>query len=206
MIRHMKKVVIFLLSVMILASSAYAIQRRNIKPNQLPQTARTYLQTYLADQSIKQVTEVTDEYRVTYEVYLTNGSLIVFNRDGGWKVISMPDQTVPRDIIPADIQVFLERNYGRYWTVTRIAKVKDGYKVTVNGQELLCNTGNMEHMQNQIDADSVYRSKHEGLSEREVEAIHHKKIVKRRRWLKIHDDGSKERETQDKRVKSNGRP
>lgn len=202
----MKKIAIFLLSVMMLTSSAYAIQRRNISANQLPRTARTYLQTYLADQSIRQVTEVTDEYKVTYEVQLTNGSLIVFNRDGGWKVISMPEQTVPRDIIPADIQMFLERNYGRYWTVTRIAKVKEGYKVTVNGQELLCNTGNMKHMQNQIDADSTYRSKHDGLSESEVQAIHHKKVVKRRRALKIRDDGSKERETQDKRIKSNGRP
>lgn len=202
----MKKLTIFLCCLLMLAANTYAIQRRNIKPNQLPQTARTYLQTYLADQSIRQVTEVTDEYKVTYEVLLTNGSMIIFNRDGGWKVISMPEQTVPRDIIPADIQVFLERNYGRYYSVTRIAKMKEGYKVTVNGQELLCNAANMAHMQFQIDADSIYRSDHNGLSESEMEAIHHKKVVKRRRFLKIHDDGSKERETQDKRMKSNGRP
>ena len=180
--------------------------RRNIKPNQLPTSARTYLKTYLADQSIRQCTEITDEYKVVYEVLLTNGSVVVFNRDGGWHSINMPNQKVPHDIIPADVDVFLTRNYGRNYTVTRIIKDSAGYRVTVDGNELLCNTQNMTHLQAQIDQDSAFRAEHNGLTQQEVNAIHQKKIRDRRKWFKINEDGSRNRETQDKRIKSNGRP
>lgn len=202
----MKKYILLLLSVVMLSTSAYAIQRRNITPNQLPASARSYLKSALADQSIRQCTEITDEYKVTYEVLLTNGSTVVFNRDGGWRSISMPNQTVPHDILPADVQTFLQRNYGRNYAVTRIAKENGGYRVTVDGEELLCNATNMQHLQNQIDADSAYRAKHDGLSEQETDAVHQKRVRDRRKWFKINEDGSRQRDTQDKRVKSNGRP
>lgn len=202
----MKKYILLFVSLVMLSVSAYAIQRRNITANQLPAAARTYLQTALADQSIRQCTKITDEYKVTYEVLLTNGSTVIFNRDGGWQSVSMPNQKVPHDILPADVQQFLQRNYGRNYEVSRIVKAKEGYRVTVDGQELLCSTQNMNHLQSQIDADSAYRADHDGMSETEVDAAHQKKVEDRRKWFQINADGSRNRETQDKRVKSNGRP
>ncbi len=202
----MKKHILLAFVMLLVATGTMATQRRNITFNQLPPSAQSYLRTYLADQSVRQCTEITDEYRVQYEVKLTNNSVVIFNRDGGWRSLSMPVNKVPHDILPADVHEFLLKNYGRNYEVTKITKVKEGYRVTIDGNELLCNSSNLKHMQEQIDEKAKYEAKHEGLSREEKQLKKDKRTRDRRRLFNLNDDGSRNRETQDKRIKSNGRP
>ncbi len=202
----MKKHILLALAVLLVATGAMAAQRRNITFNQLPPSAQSYLRTYLADQSVRQCTEITDEYRVQYEVKLTNNSVVIFNRDGGWRSLYMPVNKVPHDILPAEVHEFLLKNYGRNYEVTKIAKTKEGYRVTIDGNELLCSSNNMKHMQKQIDDNAAYRDKHDGQTREDVQYEKDKRTRDRRRFFNLNDDGSRNRETQDKRVKSNGRP
>ncbi len=202
----MKKHILLALVMLMVATGAMATQRRNITFNQLPPSAQNYLRTYLADQSVRQCTEITDEYRVQYEVKLTNNSVVIFNRDGGWRSLSMPANKIPHDLLPADVHEFLLKNYGRNYEVTKIVKAKEGYRITIDGNELLCRSSNLKHMQKQIDENTEFRAKHDGKTREDVQYEKDKRTRDRRRLFKLNDDGSRNRETQDKRIKSNGRP
>lgn len=204
----MKKIFSIMLCLLLAVTCAVAQVRHNLNYNQLPKTAQAFLKTYLADLSTRQVTQAVDSFRVSYEVRLTNDNQVVFNRDGSWRIVSMPNATVPESIIPADIRDFLTRRYGkRGWSVTRIAKAEGGYNVTANGQPMFCNTESMARMDEEQREEREYRAKHNGMGRAEAAAAKNKRQAERNQKIGLHPDGSRDREAANgERKRSNGRP
>ncbi|MDY5969248.1 MAG: PepSY-like domain-containing protein [Bacteroidales bacterium] len=204
----MKKIFPLLFCSLLAVTGVFAQERHNLSYNQLPQTAQIFLKTHLADLSARQITQIVDSFRVSYEVRLTNDNQVVFNRDGSWRVVSMPKTYVPQSIIPADISEFLTERFGkRNWNVTKIAKAKGGYNITANGQTLFCNAESMARMNKEMRDDAEYRAKHNGMSRDEIESEKNKKKTERYQKRGLNADGGRNREAANgKRKKSNGRP
>ena len=204
----MKKILPIALLALLLAGSAVAQERRNLNYNQLPRTAQAFLKTYLANLSTTQITQVTDSFKVQYVVMLTNSNQVVFNRDGSWRIVSMPRASVPETIIPPSIADFLTGRFGkRNWSVTMIAKEKEGYRITANEQTMLCTPESMARMNEAQRADQEFRDKHDGMSQGEVAAAKAKRKAEHFKRLGLNPDGSRDRVAGNgARKKSNGRP
>ena len=72
-----------------------------------------------------------------YELTLTNGSEIVFDRDGNWKDIETNiDSQVPQTFIPANTRSYIKANH-KGQRVVGIEKERNGYEITLsNGIDL----------------------------------------------------------------------
>ena len=47
----------------------------------------------------------------SYDVILTDGTSVEFNRDGEWKEVKSFQQNIPDTLIPAEIKQYVNQNY-----------------------------------------------------------------------------------------------
>lgn len=67
-----------------------------------------------------------------YDVVLTDGTEITFDRNGNWKDIEMRrDRSVPAAFVPAAIATYIRQNQ-KNATITGIEKKKSGYEVELS--------------------------------------------------------------------------
>lgn len=132
----MKKLLILTLA-LVLAGSAFATDRKNIKRDQLPKAALRYAQDNFNNVSIRNIVQITDGSKITYEVKLVDNTLIIFNRDGGVRSVTA-DKEVAEGAIPWGVRYYVKKHH-RGHKVTSVVKNLDGYTITLdNGKEVLC--------------------------------------------------------------------
>ncbi|WP_292010301.1 PepSY-like domain-containing protein [Chryseobacterium sp.] len=88
---------------------------RTIRPDQLPATTKTFLNTYFENESIARVEKnVPAEYDGTvYEVDMTNGYEADFSEDGTWLSVSQENDygSIPTGFIDTKIIQYISQNY-----------------------------------------------------------------------------------------------
>lgn len=100
--------------------------------NTLPQAARlTLSNNFKAKVSVIKIDK--DLGRVSdYEVVLTDGTEIQFDRDGNWKEIEMPvNKGVPEKFLPKEINNYIKDNH-KGEKVVGLEKERSGFEVTLS--------------------------------------------------------------------------
>lgn len=136
----MNKIILTLTLIVSIALSACAKDEYSRNPNTLPLAARTTLKNNFKGK-ISVIKIDKDFGKVSdYEVILTDGSEVTFDRKGNWKDIeSAPDSKVPAKLVPAAISKYVKENHGSA-RIIGIDKDRNGYEIELsNGLELKFN-------------------------------------------------------------------
>ena len=109
----MKRTGIILIGFALMANMACADNDKvtnNI--NELPQVSRTFLSNYFNGNKVSHIKIDKDLFLVdSYDVILTDGTSVEFNRDGEWKEVKSFQQNIPDTLIPAEIKQYVNQNY-----------------------------------------------------------------------------------------------
>ena len=80
--------------------------------NELPQVSRTFLNNQFDGNKVSHIKIDKDLFLVdSYDVILTDGTSVEFNRDGEWKEVKSFQQNIPDTLIPAEIRQYVSQNY-----------------------------------------------------------------------------------------------
>lgn len=110
-----------------------------VSSNDLPMQAQLFLQTYFdeVDFTVRYDKSNRDK---EYEVNLSNGYEVTFNKDGEWTEVDAPySMTVPYQIVPQPIYDYVVNNYTPAG-INEIEKTRSRYNVELtNGVDLYFN-------------------------------------------------------------------
>lgn len=131
----MKSIRFFLLMAMVMTMSLTMSaddDDRVITYDQLPQTAQSFLKQNFSKKVPLIVTADWDDYTIVYE----SGEKVEFDRNGNWKDIECRTSKVPADLVPDQINAYLNQNYpGKI--VVKLERRRMGYEVRIsNGMEI----------------------------------------------------------------------
>ncbi len=109
----MKRIGIILIGLALMTNLACADNDKvtnNI--NELPQVSRTFLNNYFNGNKVSHIKIDKDLFLIdSYDVILTDGTSVEFNRDGEWKEVKSFKQNIPDTLIPAEIKQYVNQNY-----------------------------------------------------------------------------------------------
>lgn len=101
---------------------------------QLPENAKTFLNTYYSGVEVAYVNYDKDNGVSTYDVSLANGHKVEFSSTGEWiSVEATHGQTVPASLVPAAIAEYVAANYSDLG-VNEISRVASGYDVELTDE------------------------------------------------------------------------
>lgn len=136
----MKKNIMLMLSaltVAILSATTLAACSKDgvISPDQMPNKAKNFIETYFPDCSIIEVEYGLDDddfYREKdYDVELSCSVEIEFNKNGEWMSVDCSHNQVPDGIVPEAILGYVKQQYPDNF-ITSIEKERNGYDVELN--------------------------------------------------------------------------
>lgn len=80
--------------------------------NELPQVSRTFLNNYFNGNKVSHI-KIDKDFLIvdSYDVILTDGTKIEFNRDGEWKEVKSFQQNIPDALIPREVRQYVSQNY-----------------------------------------------------------------------------------------------
>lgn len=109
---------------------------RAISQEQLPELTQKFIERYFEKAKILQITMEKELLKRSYEVLLIDGSKLRFSGKGDWKHVTCKKLMFPKEIVPLDIQQYLDVNC-RGCYVTAIEKDRRSCEVKLdNGMEL----------------------------------------------------------------------
>ena len=123
----MKEMKYFLMVLMCLASSSLMADDTPIPVEQLPEVARTFVQTNFKGQKIMYAEKDWN----SFECRLADGTKIEFNKKGAWKKIDRKSVAVPECIVPQAILEYVKANF-EGCVVTKIEKERYGYDIELS--------------------------------------------------------------------------
>ena len=135
----MRKNLILIVALLTCFVASWADNERKISFKELPDEAKVFLKGNFGGEKILWAHE---EYEYThdkkhYEVHLSDGTEIEFDKMGVWKEIDCKFKPLPKNIIPKKIQKFLSETYPDTKSV-KIERDLYGYEVKLsNGRELV---------------------------------------------------------------------
>ena len=131
--KPMKKFLMMLVALVMTASMpAMADNDKVITFEQLPQAAKTLLQTHFADKVPLIVTVDWDDYKVMYQ----SGEKVEFDKKGNWKELDCKVSAVPTALIPEQIKAHVKATFPGT-TIIKIDRDRRGWDVKLNnGLEL----------------------------------------------------------------------
>lgn len=131
----MKKRVIFLLVSVLFSVGAFAADKV-ISFEQLPNNIQEFVRKYFPvdDPMYKHafVTYDSEFFDSSYTVVFTNGDGIEFNKNGEWKDFDCKHCTVPLEILPEAIKIYLSNNLPDK-QIKKIEKNRRSYEVGLVG-------------------------------------------------------------------------
>lgn len=132
----MKKTLLMLLMVVVATATGFARKGYSHDDSVLPEPAKNMISnTFKAKVSLVKVEKEfgrVDEY----EVILTDGTEVSFDRAGNWKSVeTSARQQVPASIVPDAISKYVSKNH-KNTTIVGIEKKRGGYEIELsNGVE-----------------------------------------------------------------------
>lgn len=106
----MKKIKIILLFVVYVLVFTSCNKEKIVSSNDLPAISTNYINTHFSGQQIVQAVKERDDLKITYKVYLNNGTKLEFNKDG--EIIEMEsNEALPESVIHSSILSYVHSNY-----------------------------------------------------------------------------------------------
>jgi hypothetical protein len=84
---------------------------RHITFAELPAKAQSFIKAHFANSEVSYATMDRDFNSTDYEVVLSCGTKIEFDGDGEWKEVDCRRQAVSSDIVPKELQSYVDSNY-----------------------------------------------------------------------------------------------
>ena len=133
----MKKLIILATAMLIAGSfQAKADNDRIIKFNELPAAAQQFTQKYFPNEKVAYTKMERDFLEVQYEVMFSKGPQVEFLKNGEWKDVDCKYNSVPAELVPAQIASYVEQNY-KGAAIVQIDRDTRDYEVKLtNGLEL----------------------------------------------------------------------
>lgn len=129
----MKKI---LMAVAFVATSLLALQScgrddERIDYNKLPSTAQSFITSHYPNATVTSCEKDYDNWSHTYEVYLSDGTHIEFDKHGEWLDVENRVSGVAQSVVPAPIWDYVATHYASFFIVD-IEKDTRGYDVELN--------------------------------------------------------------------------
>ena len=103
---------------------------RIIPAEQLPAAAKTFIQKTFPGQTVSYAT-IDFDGRNTYEVCLSNGVEVDFNKNGVWDKVDCNYSAVPASLVPTNIANYVKTHFAGA-KVVKIDKERHGYDVELS--------------------------------------------------------------------------
>lgn len=100
----------------------------------LPELSQKFIATHFPEEKTAYMLVDIDGFRRTYELMLTSGKELEFNKKGEWKEIDAKIEAVPEAIIPPKIVQFVNENFGESAFVVQIEKKHWGFEVELSNK------------------------------------------------------------------------
>ena len=121
---------------MLLVGTVTFAQNRIINFNELPKLGKDFIIKYFGSENVKHIISDDDYFFNDYELVLTNGTEIEFNKDGEWKDIDGKKNRIPTAFIPKEITSYVNKSFPNTGIV-KIEKERFKYSIELtNGLEL----------------------------------------------------------------------
>ncbi len=106
-----RTLVLALVSVFAVATTAQADVERPITIDQLPASAQQIVKQHFSKNTVALAKVETGVLEKSYDVIFTNGDKLEFDRHGNWTEITCKSSSVPAVLIPAAIANYTNTNY-----------------------------------------------------------------------------------------------
>lgn len=129
----MKKIISLLVVAIVAVQFAFAADVITKDVNQLPLPARNFINKYFVKPQITHIkidSEMMESKK--YEVLLTNGTEIDFDKKGNWVEVDSKKGKVPAELVPTFVTDYLKANNFTNEFVTKVERERKGIEVKLN--------------------------------------------------------------------------
>ena len=128
----MKKSVLFFAALvcMLMHSVSSFAGDRIIPAEQLPAAAKTFIQKTFPGQTVSYA-KIDFDGRKKYEVRLSNGTEVEFDKNGNWDKVDCNYSAVPASLVPTNIANYVKTHFAGA-KVVKIDKERHGYDVELS--------------------------------------------------------------------------
>lgn len=107
----MKKMIIFLMMVVMTVQFSLARDVITMNPKELPVAAQTSLKQYFENRQISYIKVESEFLSKKYEVVMTDRTKIEFDGKGNWEEVDCKRSELPKTLVPDYIQRFVNEQY-----------------------------------------------------------------------------------------------
>jgi uncharacterized protein YuzE len=97
----------------------------------LPAPAKTFVKKYFPQATIEYATKDTEFMGTTYEVRLSDGTEVDFDKKGNWDNVDCKTKAVPASLVPAAIAQYVKAHYPNT-VIVKIDKERGGYEIELS--------------------------------------------------------------------------
>lgn len=134
----MKKIMLLVVAV---ATLSACDKEEVIVETELPNAAREYIETHFDGAEVIQVVKDVDGLRKSYDVYLSTGIELEFNKSGEIRSVeSNRNERLPDSVIPAKILTYVQANYTDSYIISWSKDDRDQEVELNNGMDLKFNS------------------------------------------------------------------
>ncbi len=116
---------------MLLQSVTCLADDKIIPVEQLPAPAKTFVKKYFPQATIEYATKDTEFMGTTYEVRLSDGTEVDFDKKGNWDNVDCKVKAVPASLVPAAIAQYVKAHYPNT-VIVKIDKERGGYEIELS--------------------------------------------------------------------------
>jgi uncharacterized protein YuzE len=116
---------------MLLLSVTCLADDKIIPVEQLPAPAKTFVKKYFPQATIEYATKDTEFMGTTYEVRLSDGTEVDFDKKGNWDNVDCKTKAVPASLVPAAIAQYVKAHYPNT-VIVKIDKERGGYEIELS--------------------------------------------------------------------------
>ena len=116
---------------MLLQSVTCLADDKIIPVEQLPASAKTFVKKYFPQATIEYATKDTEFMDTTYEVRLSDGTEVDFDKKGNWDNVDCKTKAVPASLVPAAIAQYVKAHYPNT-VIVKIDKERSGYDIELS--------------------------------------------------------------------------
>lgn len=137
--KNLKAWMLILISALFIHVPALADKDVPISVNQLPAAAQQVLTKHFAGVKVSLAKMESGIIEKSYDVILTNGTRLEFDRNGNWTEISCKGSAVPAALVPTAIAKYVQSNYPGT-AILKIERDRRTYEIDLaNGVEVTFN-------------------------------------------------------------------
>lgn len=88
-----------------------------VDASHLPEAAQSFIEEHFDGARISSVVKEHDDFTITYNTYLSDGTYVEFGKSGDWREVENRTAGVPTTIIPEKINEYVATNYTSLFVV-----------------------------------------------------------------------------------------